>query len=50
MLVDLAKHLANVYEQAEGRDRREVLERIKLGFDAVWESPTDEAQGHVLNE
>jgi hypothetical protein len=45
MLVDLAKHVANAYEQTEGRDRAEVLARIKAGFDAEWSSATDEPTG-----
>lgn len=47
MLVDLAKHAANAYEQTEGRNRGEVLQRIKEGFEAEWQSPTDEATGQV---
>jgi len=49
LLVDLAKHVANAYEQTEGRDRNEVLRRIKHGFDIEWESPTDEAKGKMTN-
>jgi hypothetical protein len=47
MLVDLAKHVANAYEQMEGRDRAEVLARIKSGFDAEWSSATDSPTGTV---
>ena len=47
MLVDLAKHVANAYEQTKGRDRAEVLARIKSGFDAEWSSPTDSPSGSV---
>ncbi len=36
MPVDLAKHVANAYEQREGRNQQEVLERIKVGLDAEW--------------
>jgi hypothetical protein len=42
MLVDLARHFANAYQQDEGRDRIKTLQRIKAGLDAEWESPTDE--------
>ena len=45
MLVDLARHVANGYEQAQGRNREEVLGRIREGFDAEWESPTDKPTG-----
>jgi hypothetical protein len=45
MLVDLAKHVANAYEQVDGRDRDETLARIKAGFDAEWDHATDEPTG-----
>jgi hypothetical protein len=47
LLVDLAKHVANAYAQVEGRDAREVLTRIRKGFDAEWEHATDEPSGSV---
>jgi hypothetical protein len=50
MLVDLAHHVANAYEQGAGLDRSEVLARIREGFDAEWESPTDAAQGGPLDD
>jgi hypothetical protein len=50
MLVDLANHVANAYEQSAGLDRSEVLARIREGFDAEWESATDEARGGLLDE
>lgn len=44
MLVDLARHVANAYgASASGMTREAVLERIKVGFDAEWSHPTDEA-------
>ncbi len=49
MLVDLARHVANAYEQREGRSRAWVLARIKQGFDAEWADPTDEARGRLLD-
>ena len=36
MLVDLAKHLANAYEQAGRMEHGVVLGRIKQSFDAKW--------------
>jgi hypothetical protein len=48
MLVDLARHVANGYEQAQGRDRNDVLLRIRAGFDAEWQSPTDEPTGGIV--
>jgi hypothetical protein len=47
MLVDLANHVANAYQQM-GRDRSEALARLKEGFDAEWAAPTDVARGEVL--
>lgn len=47
MLVDLAGHVANAYEQM-GWNRSEALERLKDGFDAEWTAPTDTARGEVL--
>ncbi len=45
LLVDLAKHVANAYEQLEGRDRNQTLARIKDGFDAEWDHATDVPTG-----
>jgi hypothetical protein len=45
LLVDIAKHVANAYAQAEGRDVEETLARIKAGFDAEWNHATDEPTG-----
>ena len=41
LLVDLARHVANAYEE-QGHDREAVLARIREGFDAEWRVPTDE--------
>jgi hypothetical protein len=49
MLVDLARHVARAYEQREGRDPEKVLARIKEGFDAEWNNPTDTPKGNILN-
>ncbi len=46
-LVDLAHHAANIYEQEDRRDRSEVLQRIKKGFEAEWNHPTDKARGKI---
>ena len=40
LLVDLAKHVARAYE-VQGRDAREILERIRAAFDAEWQHLTD---------
>jgi hypothetical protein len=41
MLVDLAKHVANAYGEGQAMGADEVLQRIKQGFDAEWDRPTD---------
>lgn len=41
MLVDLAKHISAAYQNSSGVDSREVLQRIKVGFEAEWEPATD---------
>ncbi len=48
MLVDLARHVAGAYEQTQGLDPAEVLDRIKAGFDAEWSEPTDKPEGGLL--
>lgn len=48
MPVDLARHVALAYEQCGNRTRQDVLARIKEGFDAEWENPTDEPIGEIL--
>ncbi|HTW94650.1 MAG TPA: DUF5076 domain-containing protein [Tepidisphaeraceae bacterium] len=47
MLADLARHVANYYQQAEGLDRARTLQRIKAGLDAELGSPTDEPTGQI---
>ncbi len=41
MLVDLAKHISMAYQNSFGIEANEALKRIKSGFDAEWELPTD---------
>lgn len=48
MLVDLARHIANAYEQSKGMDRLAVLARLRAGFDAEWGSPTDRPGGGLI--
>ncbi len=38
MLVDLARHISKSYE---GENSDHVLQRIKQGFDAEWNEPTE---------
>jgi hypothetical protein len=48
MLADLARHVANSYQQNRGLDRAKTLERIKAALDAELSSPTDEPSGQIL--
>jgi uncharacterized protein DUF5076 len=48
MLVDLAKHIANAYEQIADESREVALARIKAGFDAEWQKATDTPTGRVV--
>jgi Domain of unknown function (DUF5076) len=50
MLVDLARHVANAYEQDGRGDYFEVLSRIRQVFEAEWDSPTDIARGKLTEE
>jgi len=43
MLVDLARHVSNAYEN-QGRNKKEVLEQILEAFEAEWQHPTDTAE------
>jgi len=50
MLVDLARHVANAYEQDGRGDYFDVLARIREILDAEWDSPTDIARGRLTGE
>ena len=50
MLVDLARHVANAYEQDGRGDYFEVLARIREIFEAEWDSPTDIVRGKLTGE
>lgn len=41
ILVDVAKHAALALSQHSGLEPGAVLQRIREGFDAEWEHPTD---------
>lgn len=49
MLVDLAKHIANAYNQANGTDKHDVLICLKKSFDAEWVEATDQPTGELLD-
>jgi hypothetical protein len=47
MLADLARHVANAYQQHAGFDKFRTLERIKAALDAELDAPTDEPVGQI---
>jgi len=52
ILVDIARQVANAYVTSEPNNENiylEVLSRIKEGFDAEWNYPTDTPQGFWQN-
>jgi hypothetical protein len=49
MLADLARHIANSYQEDEGLDRLQVLHRIKAALNAELASPTDEPSGEIAH-
>jgi hypothetical protein len=48
--VDLTKHIAAAYQLTTGRNSAASLERIKQGFDAEWNTATDEPTGKILGD
>jgi len=48
LLVDLARHVANAYDQSGRMDSAAALTRIRQGFDAEWTFPTDHASGGLV--
>jgi hypothetical protein len=47
VLADVMRHIANAYEQVEGRDRSRTFERIRAGLEAELSSPTDRPRAVV---
>jgi hypothetical protein len=47
MLVDLARHGANLYRQRESVSFTEALRRIREGFDAKWEGTWEWPTGGI---
>ena len=47
LLVNLAKHVANAYQQTRGADPAQTLNGIKAAFDAEWANPTNNPTGEV---
>lgn len=50
MLVDLARHGANLYSQREGVSFTEALKRIRAGFDAKWEGTWEWPTGGIQDD
>ena len=47
LLVNLAKHVANAYQQARGTDPTQTLSGIKAAFDAEWANPATKPVGEL---
>jgi len=50
LLVDLAKHVANIYHQEQGHPVEKVLARIRQGFDAEWDHSTTDINTEQLDD
>jgi hypothetical protein len=48
MLADLARHVANAYQQSRDMEPSQVLACVKEGLDAQWGWPTDQPKGTLL--
>jgi hypothetical protein len=48
VLADLARHVANGYEQDKRLDRSETLRRIRAAMTAELDDPTDNPTGNLL--
>jgi hypothetical protein len=48
MLVDLARHVANAYEETGKGNREKVLAQNRHGFEIEWDHPTDETTGAMM--
>jgi len=47
LFADIARHVASALQGEEGRDPAATLARIKLGFDAELQWPTDDPAGEM---
>lgn len=48
LLVDVARHAARAYAQNGTCPEASALTRIRQGFDAEWDHPTDDPQGSLV--
>jgi len=49
LLADFMKSISLAYHQESGNDQSEVREQMKEGFDAEWNSPTDDPRGKLFD-
>ncbi len=49
VMADLARHAARAHSQSSGQEYKNILHKIKQGFDAEWDNPTDEPVGEFEN-
>lgn len=49
LFADIARQVASAFQDEEGRDPAATLARIKLGFDAELQWPTDDPAGEMLS-
>jgi hypothetical protein len=47
-LCDLARHIANAYKLEKGLEFEKTLDRVRAGFDAEMDSPTDMPEGGIV--
>ena len=47
VLADLARHVALAYQQRDGHDLEDVLERVLAGFHTELESPIDQPEDGI---
>jgi hypothetical protein len=45
VLADMARHIANAHHEADGLSVSQTLQRIREGFEAEMDSPTDSPTG-----
>lgn len=44
LLVDIARHAARAYASTTQLSEQQAFDRIRMGLDAEWSSPTDQGQ------
>ncbi len=48
VLADMARHIANAHHEADGVSVAESLQRIRAGFEAEMDEPTDSPSGEFV--